>query len=235
MVFILPSAGFNGGDGGIAYPSYIHSHWKMDSLTGAVPNEITTASPMVDQGNVPSATGILENGRGPFSNTNYFKASNAIYDQKTPMVEFWIKATTVSEQICEHRTGGNGWGIQVGSGGFVHHVINCTNNLIGDISIVDNNWHYVVAGQTTSDGTAADRRIYVDTVLDTSAVSVNMVQTSETSLWIGENTSQTIPGVHIILDDFCFIDTTKTTWAQIVENMTLRYNAGKGRRYSKDP
>lgn len=224
---------------GMSYPSYVHSHWKMDEITGNALNSRQTSGTynLTQSGTVPSATGKINQARGPFSTSNYFTwgaggSSTTIYDVQTFLLEAWFKtsATGVLQWIIGKNNYSATQGMALGIYSDNKVILRIANSdIFSSATYTDGNWHYAV-GARIGAGTN-DTRLYIDGSLITQGTRAAFTN-STNDLTVGALKEGT--AYHIfqgLLDSVAFWSTVPTTWAEIEAIIAQRYAGGRGREY----
>jgi len=232
----------------LPYPSYAHSHWTMNN-TGGEPNQIqSTGYDLAEGGTAPTTSGIINKARGPFTSSNYLgwessASSSTVYDTNNFMIELWFKCASVTSSNETFVGKSNsaftgGWSIRATSatkkinfrGGGVDFDI-ASNNAIDD-----NAWHHILCSCRASSG-SNEVRMFIDGVQQT-ATATGAVWGKTTVDFIVGATDQigaaNSPALDTVIDDVVYYSSVPTTWDEIEEIVTARYNNGLAKKYANN-
>jgi hypothetical protein len=218
---------------GISYPSYVHSHWKMNQASGNEPNWRTTGGTydLTQVGVVPSTSGKLNLSRGVFSASNYFQGDATAYSEQVFAVDFWFKTsvTGVAQTIFEKSDASYTKRININSSNQM--VISLGGLSLTDISgttITDGNWHHAFICNISTSG-ANNRRIYIDGSLRAQDTGTTFtVSTSQIRIGLTYSSLSPFQGN---IDSFAYLSTVPATWTEAEIIIAQRYAAGVGREY----
>ena len=157
------------------------AHWPCEAIND--PNSIVTATPvssffMNEGGIVESVEGVVTNSDNP--DTKAYKFNNAaIWTDPAQASYFdvmnthctvatWVKTPALGKwsPIISRHGEGQGWQLrevwETGSAGFTTRGTGSDDGTASNVSIGDDEWHYIVA---TLDVTAGEKKVYIDGVL----------------------------------------------------------------------
>lgn len=224
--------------GGIPIPAEIKAYWKFDQATGNV-TDVVGGLNLVEQGTVPSTTGVFGTARGKYSTSNYFKApANASFQKVLFACEGFVNISSSSgaEQKILHNIDIDGWTISYGITGYYSDKL--TFNIYRVISIaaagsLAAGWHHWGALNHAISGTN-ECRLYIDGAIAAQTTGRNFTPNTATYPWVGRNNSAEHPqnGYN---DDMAIWDLTGTglTADQIGAIWAQRWNGGNPRQYAK--
>jgi hypothetical protein len=220
---------------GISYPSYVHSHWKMNALSGNEPNWKTTGGTydLTQVGTVPSAPGKLGLSRGVFSTSNYFRNTDSLYKQSSSnmFIDFWFKTSTTgtTQQIITNNAGAAGYQIYISTSNKIQLDLNGVGGyLISTNTVTDGIWHHCCVAMLSNSG-SNNCRMYVDGALTAGNTGASFL-TGLSDLLIGVSAGITQPFQGQI-DSVAFATTAPTVQAEMDALVSQRYAGGAGREY----
>jgi hypothetical protein len=231
-------------DMGIAYPSYVHSHWKLNESSGNAINSRAGATfDLTQVGTVPSTAGKLGNSRGVYSSSNYFVwnsggSSATVYDTVLFAVEGWFKGTAaagIQSIIAKcNNIPNTGWGVTLGTDGKIYFFTAGGTPVVTTNTYGDNHWHYFTAVLFSNTG-AGNKVVWVDGVQATTQSGHALTQATE-SLGIGARagagTAYTSEAAtSLLIDSVSYWNTLPATLAEVLTTHTQRYAGGRGREY----
>lgn len=236
--------GYNGGDGGIVFPTELKYYYKLNESSGDAVDFLAGYN-FTQTGTVPSAAGIIGTSRGPMSAANYFSETTheTDFEKQTFLVEAFIKTTGsgANQDIFAHFNGtNNGYIFYMSSDNKVKvtYPAVTTDHVASTSTLNDGSWHYVVYANLVTSG-VNNSRLYVDGVVNGQSTGVSFSTAGPLSVSpvnIGCNNVGARPFLGT-LDDIAYWDLTSTakTWADIEAIITSRWNGGAGKGYSRDP
>lgn len=245
---IIPSIFKVFGITGITYPSYVHSHWRLNELSG---NALNAKQPsglynLTQVGTVPTVVGgsSLGNMRGPFTTLNYFEwnsggLSNTIFDTTYFAVGIRFKTSDASgsNRVMVSKVDGgwsnnnHGWAFYLNSThkltftGFIY-AGGYSFNISSSASVNDGLEHYAIAVNMAGTNNC---RLYLDGAMVAQTTTTGL-QTSTANLQVGNGTNLSFPG---LLGSGEYWSSLPATMAEFETIMTARFKNGVGAEYGQ--
>jgi len=232
--------------GGILIPGYVYSYWKLDHISG---NAVDYRGNQIlnQYGTVPNVNGKFGNGKGPFSTSNYYGvdsggSSSTVFDTNNFFAECWIRSTgfSGSNEVIFGKNNGTtrtaGWGFHViGSSQKIEFRAGNSWALLSDSAALDDgNWHYLAFGNRAISG-ANEGRCFVDgTEQSSTATGASWAKTTADLIIGGGDQVGAVVGAATVIeiDDCVYWSSVPSSWTDIQQYVTDRWNSGARKQYS---